>query len=697
MNNAVVYIALIGLLLGLSMFLYSCADTDIMTVDGDFIRIELNDKLHSRVVAKHDGDEIILGTYFPSEYIRVDNTDIKDFSFIERTAKSVNDHIGRGRAYVYKGEDDRFRKEVSITIYNDFPALAVYSVSYFNISDENIVVDGWVNNRYRIDNPFKNIHDHPFWTFQSGTYSRRPDWVLPIAVGFAQQNYMGMNASDYGGGTPVVDIWRPDVGIAVGHIETVQKLVSLPVTLPDRNGAFLSVEFEEEILLKPGDELKTFSTFVGIHRGDYSQILVEYRRLMERQGIVIKEDYAPDSYEPQWCAWGYERDFTMEQIYGTLPMLEQLGYHWVVLDYGWDDNVGDWGLHPDKYPAGDEDMIAFVNKVHSRGFRSKLWWLPLGAHPESELIKNNPEYLLLNEDGSTRHISFFHVNYLCPAYEPVQENIRNHVRRFMELWGYHGLKLDGMHLNAAPPCYNPAHNHEYPEESVEAIPQIFKIIYETAHEIIEDPLIELCPCGAMYNFFSMPYMTQGVASDPTSSWQVRHKGKTFKALMGPSTPYFGDHVELTSGGDDFASQVGIGAVIGSKFTWPVGAMPGSSAELTSEREQKWAKWSQIYNQTRLAEGTYLIDLYDIGFDRPETHAILKDDIMYYAFYSDQLPERVVEQDQRWTGGVELRGLKNRNYKIIDYVHDREIGIVKGPNAQLDVDFSRYLLVKAVPQ
>jgi hypothetical protein len=27
-----------------------------------------------------------------------------------------------------------------------------------------------------------------------------------------------MNASDYGGGTPVVDVWRPDVGIAVGHV-----------------------------------------------------------------------------------------------------------------------------------------------------------------------------------------------------------------------------------------------------------------------------------------------------------------------------------------------------------------------------------------------------------------------------------------------------------------------------------------------
>ena len=42
-------------------------------------------------------------------------------------------------------------------------------------------------------------------------------------------------------------------------------------------------------------------------------------------------------------------------------------------------------------------------------------------------------------------------------------------------------------------------------------------------------------------------MNNTPASDPTSSWQVRLKGKTFKALMGPSAPFSGDHVELSDG------------------------------------------------------------------------------------------------------------------------------------------------------
>jgi alpha-galactosidase len=386
----------------------------------------------------------------------------------------------------------------------------------------------------------------------------------------------------------------------------------------------------------------------------------------------------------------------MEQVYGTLPMVKELGYHWAVLDDGWQNNVGDWQLNRAKYPRGDRDMQAFVQYIHDQGLRSKLWWAPMTAHPDSRLYRDNRDYLLLDKDGNPVRISWWNSYFLCPAYKPVQEFTNDLVTTFMDTWNYQGLKIDGQHLNAAPPCYNPAHNHARPEESVEAVPEYFKGIYETALSIVPDALIEICPCGTAYSFFNMPYMTQGVASDPTSSWQVRHKGRTLKALMGASTPYFGDHVELTSSGEDFASQIGIGAVIGTKFTWPVGAKPESSAELTPEREKKWAKWSEIYEKTRLPEGSYMGELYDIGFYRPETHSIRKDGKMYYAFYADQKPGRSADEPSHWKGSVELRGLENKTYTITDYVNNMELATVRGPVARLDVEFTDYLLIEASP-
>ena len=79
-------------------------------------------------------------------------------------------------------------------------------------------------------------------------------------------------------------------------------------------------------------------------------------------------------------------------------------------------------------------------------------------------------------------------------------------------------------------------------------------------------------------------------------------------------------------------------------------------------------------------------MYDIGFDRPEAHAIRKAGEMYYAFYAPQ-----------FQGKVELRGLEHRTYRVHDYELDRDLGTVRGPTGSVDVQFTSHLLLEAKPQ
>jgi alpha-galactosidase len=505
-----------------------------------------------------------------------------------------------------------------------------------------------------------------------------------LKVGFKQENYMGMNQPDYGGGTPVVDVWRRDVGIAVGHVEMAPKLVSLPVTMPDATHATVAVEFKHSFVLKPGETFKTFRTFVAVHKGDYFEALRDYRDAMVSQGVRFNP--APESaFGPIWCAWGYGRKMTPSQLFGALPVVKKLGFTWVTLDDGWQTAQGDWFLNPRKYPNGDADMRALVDKIHAAGFKAQLWWAPLAADPGTELVRKHPEMLLLNADGSKQKISYWNSWYLCPADPAVVEYHKAIVVKAIRDWGFDGLKLDGQHMNGAPPCYNPAHKHARPEESVEAMPKFFQAIYETALQIKPDALVEFCPCGTGYNFFTLPFMNMTVASDPESAWQVRLKGKTLKALQGDSMAYFGDHVDMVK--DDFASTVGVGGVVGTNFTWPEGS--GGSREgraLTPAREQLFEKWIGIYKAKMLSRGEYLGTLYDIGFDRPETHAIRKDGRLYYAFFAPQ-----------WSGQVTLRGLADRGYRLTDYVEGKDLGMVRGPVATLDVKFDKHLLIEAKPE
>jgi alpha-galactosidase len=145
-------------------------------------------------------------------------------------------------------------------------------------------------------------------------------------------------------------------------------------------------------------------------------------------------------------------------------------------------------------------------------------------------------------------------------------------------------------------------------------------------------------------------------------------------------------VELSDERQDFASTVGVGGVIGTNFTWPPGSAQRNRVDLTPEREKVFQKWIVLYKEKMLSRGQYLGALYDIGFDRPEAHAIRKDGRMYYAFYA---PE--------FQGRIELRGLERRAYAITDYVNDTRLGTVRGPTGILDVRFAKHLLLEANPQ
>ena len=673
----------------LILLLLSCArlaggDTPARShvAEGRGLSLEFDSMLRGRLVAKPGGSRIVLGDFRPTEFAVVSGREVTDFPSKGMTRKPFRDAVGRGVEFVLRGEAASLGKEVFVRFYDDFPSLAVVRVTFTNLGSSPLRVDRWAVRRHL---PAQNgASGAPFWSYQSGSYETRPDWVLPLRAGFAQRNYLGMNSTDYGGGTPVVDVWRRDVGVGVGHFELTPRQVSLPVLVRKGTGAELGVEEEPGRDLAPGESLTTPRTFVAVHKGDYFHTLDVYRRFMLRRGLRLPP-YGAAPYEPTWCAWGYERNFTPAQLYATLPKARELGLKWAVIDDGWQTSEGDWHLDRVKFPRGDADMRELTSAVRREGLRPKLWWAPLAADPGTRLLERHPEYLLLGPDGKPRKITWWDSYYLCPAYAPVVEDAKALVRKMLSAWGYDGLKLDGQHLNAAPPCHNPAHRHSNPNESVEAVPLFFKAVFDEAKRLKPDSVLELCPCGTAYAFHSMPFMDHAVASDPKNSWQVRLKAKTLKALLGPSAPFHGDHVELSDGGDDFASTVGVGGVVSTKFTLPSQGGPDPKIALTPERERRWKRWLDVYTEKMLPRGEYAGGLYDIGYDRPEAHAVRKGGRMFYAFYAD-----------RHGGEVELCGLGHGRYVVRDYVAGKDYGTVSGPNARLPVRFEKYLLLEAVP-
>ena len=623
---------------------------------------------------------------------------VVEFNTVSAKKTAVSDEFGDGTRLVVVGEsssEPKLTRTLNLTSYKDFPSVFVVDASFQNESGSPVNVEGWS----ACDVKIASSGDDPcFWSFQGQSTEDRNDWILPVGNGFFQKNFMGMNNDDYGGGIPVVCLWRKDAGIIVGHIAPNPEIVSLPVEMKEgESSASISLlkEFDCPRVIAPGESIGTLKCFIGTYEGDCFSPLRKYAGLLERVGVVMPES-VPEAYETAWCAWGYGRRFTVDQIVGTLPKVAELGFKWATLDDGFQIAEGDWDLNSNKFPGGDEQMKSLVDMFHNYGLKAELWWCPLAADPGTEFLEKYPESVIICKDGEPQKVSYWDSYYLSPVDEDVLREQGAWVRKFIDYYGFDGLKLDGQHMNAVAPDYNPAHHPDDPEKDVRELPQFFKMIYDTARACKENAVIQYCPCGDCFSVYNMQYINKTVSSDPHGSDQIRTKGYVLRAIA-PKIAYYGDHIELSDGGSDFPTQLGIGAVLGTKFTWPVdewagrtpnGFRPRRSNFLNPEKEALLKNALKIYDSKMLSKGEYVPGLYDIGYDYPETHVISKDGNMYYAFYTHR-------NDNRTLLSVELRGLKKgHTYKVVDYYNHVDLGeiTVSGP-AVLEHPFRKSLLLE----
>ena len=613
------------------------------------------------------------------------------FKTVSSYSKRISDAFGRGTRFTFKGESvvgPKMERELRLSLYDAFPSTVLVSAVYYNASGEEMQVDGWslCDLQVKADAP-----DPCFWSFQGQSTSAREDWILPIDDAFYQRNYMGMNPADdhvdYGGGVPVVCLWRRDAGVIIGHLEPTPQIVSLPVEKKagqDHADIAVVKEFDEPVVLAPDAALDTYTCFIGFYAGDCFGALRNYAQLLDKVGVKMPVS-VPEAYETAWCAWGYERKFTIAEIVGTLPKVKELGFKWATLDDGFQIAEGDWDLTPERFPNGDADMKYMVDEFHKYGLKAELWWTPLAADPGTEFLRKYPDALILGKDGLPKKIEWWDSWFLSPLDEDVRREQSALVHKFIADYGFDGLKLDGQHLNCVSPDYNPKHHPDDPEKDFRELPGFYKLIHDTARAVKPNSVIQYCPCGDCFSVYNLPYIDKAVSSDPTSSWQIRTKGYVLRALA-PKLAYYGDHIELSDNENDYPTQLGIGAVIGTKFTWPAdNPYVKHSYLLTPEKEALMKNALAIYEEKQLARGEYVPGLYDIGFDYPETHVLKQNGKFYYAFYATSAP----------VASVELRGLEaGKTYRVEDYYNHRDLGTVTASDKTvLEVPVEGSLLIE----
>lgn len=684
-----------------------------MVIEHGVVRVLVSDRLEVVPSLLQDGSAISFvearSTGRPSFYAVFGGLEVTDFKVDWNGFESeqIDDPgLGQGMRYTLPARAEQYGTmlyaplivaiEVNLTFYNDFPAVIFTRAEFKNEGAQRLEIGELVANHFRLNRKLIDAEADP-WDFVSYQgAATRWGWdysLIPLTSTFDRRNFMGMGelaSSDIaGGGTPLVDIWSPQMGLAIASAEASQQWISLPVKTAGDGTVEISIKQSPDArlgqvrFLDPGQSVATIDCAVILHKLDFFDPLRIYANILRARGVDIPLESSEQTFEPYWKSWGLRMDFTLEGIYTSLEEQRSVGLSWANLDDGWFDWYGDWNLNtsPGKFPGGEPDMVAFVDSVHRSGFKTSLWWYPQGASLESRLAREHPEWLVHNEDGSLP-LSKRGLYYLCPVYQPCIDHAVALVRKFMGEWDFDGLYVDTQDLTSTPPCFNPAHNHKEPLESFQGQPRFYEAIYREAMRIKPGSPLEMCICAMPHDPFKMPYYNVANASDPTSLVQTRRRIKVEKAYRGASfavgdcyqVPM--DEWEGFSVPESFESAIGTGAQVTTFFT-----------DLTPEQERTWKRWLEIYRQKGLAWSEYL-NLYDIAYDLPEGHVVRAGDKMYYGFYS-----------QAWSVGkpIELRGLeKGRLYKVYEYGRDEDLGTVSGDDPYIRRGFRDNLLLEVTP-
>jgi alpha-galactosidase len=591
---------------------------------------------------------------------------------------------------------------LALEVYDNFPNLVLSTMEYKNAGTTDVTLEKSMNQRRRLNAQLEDAKAKPWemWSFHGASYDWGKDDVLKLTPAFSQPNIMGeMVTGGYGGGIPVVAFWTRQVGEAIGHVETIPIPAAIPTKVARDGRVNTEVDYPANITLKPGETYSTARSFVLVFAGDFYEPLRIWSSVLQKEGWELPKP-SSEAYNVSWCGWGYEADVTPAQMLGTIPKLKEMGIKWVTLDDRWFDVYGDWNPRPDTFPG--DSVKKMMDDFHQQGMLGQLWWLPLAVedgegryekhkYSVSKVAAQHPEWLILDKNGKharmTRGLAV-----MCPALPEVRAYHKQLTERFIRDWGFDGSKLDNIY--SVPACYNPAHHHNSPQDSVNAMGDVYKEIFQTTRALKPQSVTQSCPCGTPPSLAWLPFLDQAVTADPVGAVQVRRRIKMYKALLGPESAVYGDHVELSAmtrvgddwkeHGDDFASTIGTGGVVGTKFVWPDPGPKFKAVNLTAAKEERWKKWIGLYNQKMLSKGEFE-DLYVTGYDTPEGYAIAKDNKMYYAFFSPD-----------WKGELELRGLKPGKYRVHEYSEGKDLGPVTAEAngvAKLKAEVTEHLLVE----
>ncbi|KAI8144171.1 glycoside hydrolase superfamily [Fennellomyces sp. T-0311] len=190
------------------------------------------------------------------------------------------------------------------------------------------------------------------------------------------------------------------------------------------------------------------------------------------------EYYGTASTNPRhltgWTSWyNYYERVTEADVTKSLQGFVDQKYPIDVfqIDDGYQTAVGDWlSVATDKFPSG---MQSLANQIKQAGYIPGLWLAPYAVGFTSKIVKEHPDWLIKNPDGSLLVAGpNWGGFYALDMYHPEARDYLRHVfDTVLDNWGYRLIKLDFIFAAAMIPRLGKSRG-EILWESVQLIDQL---------------------------------------------------------------------------------------------------------------------------------------------------------------------------------------------------------------------------------
>ncbi|MHB9005108.1 MAG: hypothetical protein ACYC6C_13835, partial [Coriobacteriia bacterium] len=163
-----------------------------------------------------------------------DPNNVQTFNINSSSIKTLQNNSGseylKTISFTALSQDSSLEQSFVFIIPKKLSNSILYKASLSNESNKPIEISEYESFNTSLDaKNFGADSSYKFWSFQGGSYPERYDWIFPLTPAYSRENYQGMNAPDYGGGIPVVDLWTKEQGLAFASIDVSPQLISLPV------------------------------------------------------------------------------------------------------------------------------------------------------------------------------------------------------------------------------------------------------------------------------------------------------------------------------------------------------------------------------------------------------------------------------------------------------------------------------------